>query len=112
MVILSDLVSRTFANPNELRIFKTITNKFYSLILLVVAFSVSYLGVHILAIITVAFIEHKCFNGLIIRPYKSHIKCLEKYTCLIIFKYGFKFCFVSVDEVNENFFRIERSDHF
>lgn len=111
MVILSDLISRTLANPEETRICRTITNRMYSAILLVIAFALSDFGVQIFAVIGVAAIEFYLFNGLLVRPSRSRILWLENYTCCAcITKKVLFFTFVSVEECNASFFRIEQSD--
>lgn len=112
MVILSDLVSRTLACPNEKRICKSISNKIYIIPLFMISLGVSYIGVHLLAVISLALIEHKLFNGMICRPKRSHILFLEDYTPIRLLKKCLQFSFVSVEECNISFFRIEKSDSF
>lgn len=107
MVILSDLVSRTFANPDETRICRTITNRWYSAILCVLGLILSDFGMQVVAIAGVAAIEFYAFNGLMVRPSRSWILWAENYTCACIAKKTLFFAFVSVEECNASFFKIE-----
>lgn len=111
MTVLSDLLSRSIVSPKELRIFRLMSNATYSLIVVFIAVCMSISRdnaspvIEILAVTSIAVLEAKGFNGLIVRLFMKDVQKFERLCVVRQLRRLCFFGFVSVDECNPAFFK-------